>query len=96
MMLSPKSLGLAGGILKGLGVFVFTLIAAHTGYAHNLFSMMTEMWPGYTVSTAGSVVGLIYGFISGFVWLALLAWLYNRFVGRSSGCCTTDKPKDWK
>lgn len=96
MMLSPKNLGLAGGILKGLCVFLTTLLSIGTGFAHNMLLMMTEMWPGYSITAGGSVIGLIYGFISGFVWLFLLAWLYNRFVSRFGSCCSNDKPKEWK
>lgn len=77
-MLDPKRLGLAGGILGGLFMLVFTLISVFTGYAHDGLVHFSSFYPGYTVTVGGSVVGLIYGFIDGFVWLYLLAWVYNK------------------
>jgi len=81
MRLDPSKLGLAGGILWGLCMFGMTLISASTGYAGEFLKMMENAYPGYHVSLAGSMVGLVYGFIDGFVGLYLLAWLYARLVG---------------
>ncbi len=77
-MLDAKRLGLAGGILWGLSMFVMTIVSMYTGYAGDWMGMMANMYPGYHVTWAGSLVGFIYGFIDGFIGLFLLAWIYNK------------------
>lgn len=77
-MLDAKKLGVAGGILSGLFMLVFTLISVFTGYGHDWFAHLSSIYPGYSVSVVGSLVGLVYGFIDGFVCLFLLGWLYNK------------------
>ena len=78
--LNALGLGVAGGILWGLSMFVMKLICMATGYAQQFLQIMASVYPGYGISFGGSIGGLIYGFIDGFVGMFLLAWLYNRFV----------------
>ena len=77
-MLNAKNFGLAGGILWGASMLVFTLVSMLTGYGAMWADLMANVYPGYAVSYLGSVVGLVYGFIDGFVGLFIFAWLYNR------------------
>lgn len=77
-MLNPLKLGIAGGILGALTMFIFTILAVYTGYAVPFLSLMTSVYPGYSISLVGSFVGLVYGFIDSFVCLFLLAWIYNK------------------
>lgn len=77
-MLDPKKLGVAGGILWGLCMFITTIISIYSGYAEDFLNMMASIYPGYSISGFGSIVGLIYGFFDAFVGLFLLAWLYNK------------------
>ena len=81
-MLNAKSLGLAGGVLWGGVMFLMTWLAVYTGYGYRFLILIEGLYPFYTVSIAGSFVGLIFGFIDGFVGLFLLAWLYNKFEKR--------------
>ena len=76
-MLNAKLLGLSGGILWGLGLFVFTLISYSTGYAEGFLQLFTFLYPGFSITVGGSFVGLIYGFVDAFIGLYLLALLYN-------------------
>lgn len=77
-MLNAKKLGLSGGILWALCMFISTLLAVWFGYSKEFLQIMASIYPGYTVSYVGSIVGLVYGFFDGFIGLFLLAWLYNR------------------
>jgi hypothetical protein len=77
-MLQPTKFGLAGGILWGLCMFVTTIISMYTGYASQWLMLMSNVYPGYSISGSGSLLGLLYGFIDGFVGLFLLAWIYNK------------------
>ena len=74
----PKRLGLAGGILCGVLMFIFTIIAMYSGYAGDWMTAMESIYPGYMMSWGGAFLGLVYGFIDGFVGLYLLGWIYNR------------------
>jgi hypothetical protein len=78
MELNPKRLGVAGGILWGVSLFVLTLLSVYTGYAAQWLSMLPSVYPGYAVSVGGSIVGLLYGFVDAFIGLFILAWLYNK------------------
>jgi hypothetical protein len=78
VMLHPLRLGVAAGIVWSLSMFVCTILAVYTGYSEQFLQLMASIYPGYTISLAGSIVGLIYGFFDAFVGFFLVAWLYNR------------------
>lgn len=80
-MLNAKNFGLAAGIFWGLSMFVMTLINIYTGYAGQWLSLMADIYPGYEISFLGSVIGLAYGFVDGFVGLFIFAWIYNKLNG---------------
>lgn len=73
-----NSLGISGGILWGLGMSFCTIIAIYTGYSPNFLNLMADIYPGYTISWLGILVGFIYGFLDAFFGLFLLAWIYNK------------------
>jgi hypothetical protein len=50
----------------------------YTGYSTEFLNLIASIYPGYSISWSGSIVGLAYGFADGFVGLFLLAWLYNK------------------
>lgn len=80
MQCNAKKLGLAGGILWGLALFLTTLLGVWTNYAHNFLNILIGIYPKYRITYAGSILGLIYGFIDGYVGLYLLAWIYNKLL----------------
>jgi hypothetical protein len=43
-----------------------------------------RLYRGYSVSAAGSVIGMIWGFVDGLVGGVVFAWLYNVIAGRAS------------
>lgn len=78
-MLNAKSLGLAGGVLWGAWMFIFTYISMFTGYGSMWAALMVDVYPGYEVTFIGSIIGLVYGFLDGFIGLYIFGWLYNAF-----------------
>jgi hypothetical protein len=78
MKLRVRALGLAIGIVWGLGIFVTTLLAVAQGSGLTL-SLLKAFYYGYNISVGGAFVGMFWGFIHGFVCGALIAWLYNMF-----------------
>jgi hypothetical protein len=77
-MLKPKKLGFAGGILGGLIMLIATFLAITNNYGTEWLHMYANTHPGYTISKIGCIVGMVYGFIDGFVLLYLFGWIYNK------------------
>ncbi len=75
--LNATKFGLSAGILWGLTLFVMTWISMYTGYGMFWLSNWMDIYPGYDLSGIGSLIGLAYGFVDGFVGLFIFAWLYN-------------------
>jgi hypothetical protein len=80
--MNVKAFAVAAGILWGFLLLAFTLLEAARGVGHTL-GALSALYPGYSVTYLGSVVGLVYGFVSGALIGAAFCWLYNRFAGRS-------------
>ena len=76
--MDAKRLGLAGGILWGAIMLVFTWVAVLTGYGSIFLGFFSGLYIGYSVTWLGSIIGAIYGFVDAFVGLYLLAWIYNK------------------
>jgi hypothetical protein len=79
MKLNAKAFSLAAGIVWGIVVFLATNISVlrHGGQT---LSRLGQIYPGYSVTFVGSIVGLIWGFVSMALLGWLFAWLYNMFV----------------
>ena len=89
MRLNAKNLGLAGGILWGVVLSAVTLVSVPTGYAGEFLGLVGSIYPGYSVSWLGALVGLVYGFIDGFICLFVLALLYNWLQGKGTPQATS-------
>jgi len=72
-------LGLAFGIVIGSSLFVATnwlvLKGGETVGPH--LQLLSQLFPGYSVSFLGSFIGLAYGCVTGFVLGWLIALIYN-------------------
>ena len=75
--LNAVKLGLAGGILWGLTLFIITWISMYTGYAMFWLTQWMDVYPGFDFSIVGTFIGLVYGFVDGFIGLFLIGWIYN-------------------
>ena len=78
MKLRKRALGMALGIVWGLSVFVVTIWAIAAGQGQTL-SKLGGYYLGYDVSLLGAFVGLVWGFVDGFIGGVLIAWLYDVF-----------------
>lgn len=79
MKLNPMSLGLAGGVLYGVFVFIITILGLIAGYGLSYIELLATLFPVYSVTFVGAILGLVYGFILGFVLFYFLGYLYNHF-----------------
>jgi hypothetical protein len=81
--LDRSAFGTAVGTLLGLLIFCATVfVLAKDGEAggSNL-GLLAQYYPGYTVTLAGAFLGLIYGFLTGFVLGWFIALLRNASLG---------------
>lgn len=85
MQLRPLALGVGLGFVWGVSLFITTWVSFYTGYA-DLFlkTLAGSIYPGYSISPVGSFLGLIYGFLDGFIGGAVIAWIYNKVVVKKS------------
>lgn len=84
MKLVPKAFALSTGILWGLVVFLVTNVSLLRGGRGELLSRLALIYPGYSFSFVGSLLGFFWGFVSMFIIGWLLAVLYNKFSGSSA------------
>ena len=82
MKLDPKALGISWGIMSGSLLLFLTLIVVNnnmTSISQKLW-LLTQYFPGYRVTNWGSVVGLFYGILVGFILGWIFAFLRNAIV----------------
>ncbi|MBW2987218.1 bacteriophage holin [Candidatus Woesearchaeota archaeon] len=79
-MINAKAAGLAVGILWAVCLFIMTVVCMYKGYAAGLLGAIESMYPGYSITWGGAFVGLIYGFLDGFIGTVILVWIYNYFA----------------
>lgn len=77
-MLKPFRLGFSGGIIWGLSMLICTVLSITINYSTRFLSLMADIYPGYSISWKGALIGFGYGFLDAFIGLFLLAWLYNK------------------
>lgn len=77
--INPVKFGLASGVIWAVVLFVMTWISMYSGWAMFWLSQWMDVYPGFALTMQGSFIGLVYGFIHGFVSFFLLGWLYNCF-----------------
>ena len=84
MKLNVRAFALTCGVIWGAGVFLLTwwviILDGATGEA----TMLGLVYRGYTISPAGSLIGLAWAFVDGIVGGLVFAWLYNILAPRLS------------
>jgi hypothetical protein len=83
MKLRVLGVGVAGGVVLGLAIFVLTLYIYFQGGGGHLNLLAAIYW-GYNVSVMGAFTGLAYGFIQGLIAGALFAGIYNLLAGKEA------------
>lgn len=82
MKLDAGKFGLAAGVIYGAMFFLYALLGALFGWGGEMLRMLGDFYPGVSPTLPGAVIGAAWGFGVGFFFFALLAWIYNRLVGR--------------
>jgi len=77
MELRKRALGIAFGLVWGLGIMLLTWWMLIGGFKGEIISKLSTVYLGYSYSWSGAVIGFIWGFVDGFVCGFLVAWIYN-------------------
>jgi ABC-type dipeptide/oligopeptide/nickel transport system permease subunit len=82
LLLNAKVVGLALGLIFGLGIFVATnwLVIKGGDRVGPHLILLSQYFIGYRVTFLGSLVGAVYGFTLGTICGALMGWIYNKVV----------------
>lgn len=79
--LHRSAMGLAFGIVFGTAVFLVTVISIdRDGHSARHVGLLSQFFVGYSVSLRGALIGLVWGFVSGYVLGWSFALLRNAFV----------------
>jgi hypothetical protein len=73
-----QRVAVAGGLMWG-GLMAVCTVAAllFTGYSSSFLTVMASIYPGYTISVSGIVVGAVYGFFDVFLGTYIFWWIYK-------------------
>ena len=75
--LYPVSFGFAWGIISGLGWMILAWLGGRYNFGLPLIHVMTRVFRDYTSTFIGGLWGLLWGFLSSFVFGVLAASVYN-------------------
>ena len=82
MRLSIRTMAITLGLFWGIGLFCITWwIIFFEGASYDP-TFIGKVYRGYNVSAGGSLIGLAWGLVDGFIGGAIFAWLYNFIFSR--------------
>jgi hypothetical protein len=84
MRIQVASFGIAFGIVYAVVFFLYGLLAALFGWGTAMAEMVGSFYVGSGPTIGGALIGAVWGFVVGFVFFALGAWLYNMLLSRSA------------
>lgn len=83
MKFKPVALGIGLGTVWGISLFITTWLSYFTGYGRLFLEVLAQsIYPGYTISPLGSLLGLLYGFLDGLISGFFIALIYNKLIGK--------------
>lgn len=82
MKLNIKAFAIACGLIWGLGILCLTwwLIMLESGQPAEC--LINRMYPGYTMTPMGSIIGMVWGFFDAGIGGLVFAWLYNLLIDK--------------
>ena len=80
--LSARLLGTVLGLIMGFGLFLATMILVLKGgpAVGPHLTLLSQFFPGYSVTFLGSIIGFFYGFVTGFLIGGALGLVYNQIA----------------
>ena len=77
MEIRKRALGISIGLVWGLTIMMATWWQLVRNAPGNILSKLSTFYLGYSYSWGGAVIGLLWGFVDGFIAGFLIAWFYN-------------------
>jgi hypothetical protein len=74
--LQPVPLGIAVGVLSAAYIFLAAIFAMF-GWGVPVVDLIASFYIGYGPTILGAIIGAIWALVDGFVFGALIAWIYN-------------------
>ena len=84
MRLNVIAFALTCALFWGLGLLFITLWIILWDGSNSDLTFIGRVYRGYNLTVVGSILGLIWAFVDGFIGGAIFAWLYNLISRRSS------------
>ena len=84
MKLNVRAFAFTCAILWGLAMFLMTWWVIIFEGAWGDPTILAHVYRGYSMSPLGSVIGLLWGLVDGFIGGLVFAWLYNLLVPKKS------------
>lgn len=80
--LNARAWGIAFGLLGGLGLLASTWILVLRGgdVVGPHLGLLANIFPGYSVSIVGGLIGFVYAFVVGYAFGRLVGMAYNWMV----------------
>lgn len=82
MKLNIKAFALACGILWSAGLLFLTWWLIMLEGSEPAECLLNRMYPGYTMTPIGSLIGAAWGFVDAGIGGLIFAWLYNLLAGK--------------
>lgn len=82
MKLNVKAFAIALGLVWGLCLMFLAWASCYATGMAGMYSTMKSMYVGMDSSFVGGVAGFAWGFVAGAIHGALIAYFYNRLVGK--------------
>ena len=84
MKLDVRAFAITCSLIWGFGLFFLTWWIIMFDGPTGEVTLIGRLYRGYSISPTGSVIGLLWALVDGFVGGAVFAWLYNWIVKKSS------------
>ncbi len=77
---------LAAGTVWGIAVLSLAWLAAISDWAHPIVQIFGSVYRGASATFAGGLIGLLWGFVDGFIGGLFFAFIYNFACSRCKKC----------
>ena len=82
MLFNVRAFALTFALWWGVAVFLGTWWAIFRDTGSPGMDFLISLYPGYSVTPIGSLIGLFWGLMDGLFGGAIFAWLYNFIVAK--------------
>jgi len=76
-----KTTAITIGLFWAVCLFIITLISYKIGYGKEFLKSIVSIYPGFSITIKGAFIGLIWGFLDGFIGTYLFVWVW-KFIDK--------------